>query len=294
MLINVFDGNSFDVEVVAMSMAAALILGIVIALFYRLSSTYTSSFTIILAVLPILVQSVIMIVNGNLGTSVAVLGAFGLVRFRSAPGSAKEIGYIFFAMAIGLATGTGYLSLAVIITVIVGTMMLVLEKIKFGTSRTKVRELKITIPEDLNYVGLFDDLFVEYTKHNYLERVRTTNMGTMYELSYEELKEYLENEGIDLKEFADYKGIEEGDKKIKEEKIKRKNKKVIEEDGEDLENTEDTEDVENNEKIEQETTEQKETVKKKKEKIENKEQPKNDKEKETVEQETNKKEPVDN
>ena len=141
-------------------------------------------FPIILALMPMLVASVIMIVNGNLGASVAVLGAFGLVRFRSAPGTAKEIGFLFFAMAVGLASGMGFITLALLITLIAGTSFLILEKADFGNVKSNDRLLKITIPEDLDYDGIFNDLFQKYTTRSDLDRVKTTNMGTMYELSY--------------------------------------------------------------------------------------------------------------
>lgn len=183
MLNSIFHAGTFNVLSVAMALGTAFILGLLIALLYR-SIASGGSFTVILAVLPLLVTSVIMIVNGNLGASVAVLGAFGLVRFRSMPGTAREIGFIFYAMAIGLAAGMGFLSLAVIIAIAAGVIIFVLEKIHFGSTQCKERELRITIPEDLNYNGIFDDLFFQYTKHSSLERVKTTNMGTMYELSY--------------------------------------------------------------------------------------------------------------
>lgn len=184
MLNSIFHAGTFSIAAVAAAMASALILGIAIALIYKCSGVHMGSFSVILAVMPLLVTSVIMIVNGNLGASVAVLGAFGLVRFRSTPGSAKEIGFIFFAMAVGLAAGMGFLSLAAIITLVVGTAFLVLEKSHFGWDNSKERQLRITIPEDLNYTGIFDDLFQAYTRSARLERVKTTNMGTMYELSY--------------------------------------------------------------------------------------------------------------
>ncbi len=183
MLNSIFHAGSFSIQSVAMAFGTAFILGLIIALLYR-SMAVSTGFTVILAVLPLLVTSVIMIVNGNLGASVAVLGAFGLVRFRSAPGTAKEIGFIFFAMAVGLAAGMGFLSLAALITVAAGLVMLVLEKIHFGNVEYPERELRITIPEDLDYDGIFDDLFFEYTKRAQLVKVKTTNMGTMYELSY--------------------------------------------------------------------------------------------------------------
>lgn len=184
MLNSIFHAGTFSIEAVLTAMAAALILGLAIAIIYKQSGIHIGSFAVVLAVLPLLVSVVILIVNGNLGASVAVLGAFGLIRFRSAPGTAREIGFIFFAMAVGLAAGMGFISLAVLITMTAGIFILLLEKLQFGNPVSKERELRITIPEDLNYLGVFDDLFQTYTKFSHLERVKTTNMGTMYELSY--------------------------------------------------------------------------------------------------------------
>ena len=183
MLRSIFHAGTFEIWSVLMAYAVALVLGLVIAMIFRRSAA-GNGFPVILAVMPMLVTSVIMIVNGNLGASVAVLGAFGLVRFRSAPGTALEIGFLFFAMAVGLATGMGFLTLAFLMTAITGTVFLLLEKSGFGSVESRERELKIMIPEDLDYDGIFDDLFQEYTTHAALERVKTTNMGTMYELTY--------------------------------------------------------------------------------------------------------------
>lgn len=184
MMSSIFHTGTFMIETVAAAMAAALVFGMIIALLYKISGAHTGSFIVILAVMPLLVAFVIMIVNGNLGTSVAVLGAFGLVRFRSMPGTAKEIGFIFFSMAVGLAVGMGFLSLAALLTLIAGAAIFLLEKIHFGNVVSSERELRITIPEDLDYNGIFDDLFQSYAKCACLNYVKTTNMGTMYELFY--------------------------------------------------------------------------------------------------------------
>lgn len=184
LLESVFHIETFNLTSVAMALGTALILGLIIAVVYKTCNVPTGKFAVILAVLPLLVTSVIMIVNGSLGASVAVLGAFGLVRFRSAAGGSAEIGYIFFAMAAGLAAGMGYLTLAVMVTLIVALMLLILEKAGFAEPTVTDKMLKITIPESLNYTGLFDDLFKNYTKYTHLESVRTTGMGTLYELSY--------------------------------------------------------------------------------------------------------------
>lgn len=181
---SVFHIETFNLASVAMAMGTGLLLGIIIALVYKACNIPTGKFAVILAVLPMLVTAVIMIVNGSLGASVAVLGAFGLVRFRSAAGGSAEIGYIFFAMAAGLAAGMGYLTLAILVTCLVALTLIILEKIGFAEPIVADRTLKITIPESLNYTGLFDDLFKLYTKYTHLECVRTTGMGTLYELSY--------------------------------------------------------------------------------------------------------------
>ncbi|SFR91906.1 DUF4956 domain-containing protein [Anaeromicropila populeti] len=162
----------------------SLVLGLAIAFIYMLNSNYSKNFVITLALLPALVQIIIALVNGNLGTGVAVMGAFSLVRFRSVPGSSKEITSIFFAMAIGLATGMGFLTFAVLITVIIGAVFLVLSKSSFGEGKTQEKDLKITIPENLDYTNIFDDIFEKYAKKASLERAKTTNLGSMYELCY--------------------------------------------------------------------------------------------------------------
>ena len=125
-----------------------------------------------------------MLVNGNIGTGVAILGAFGLVRFRSIPGSSKEIISVFFAMAIGLATGTGLVGFAVMSTVVIGLFFFILSKTNFGEGKVQERDLKITVPENLEYAGLFDDIFEKYTSKHFLEGVKTTNLGSMFELRY--------------------------------------------------------------------------------------------------------------
>lgn len=160
-------------------------LGLVVSLIYMFSTkNRTKNFIVTLAVLPVLVQAVIMMVSGNLGTSVAVLGTFSLVRFRSTPGTSKEILAIFLAMTIGLATGMGQLAFAGMIAIVVSVLMLVLNKTPFGEKSRYERVLKLTIPEDLDYNGVFDDIFSRYTKKAELDTVKTTNMGSLYELKY--------------------------------------------------------------------------------------------------------------
>ena len=164
--------------------AVSLVLGIATALISMYRTKCSQSFAVTLAVLPAIVQIVIMLVNGNVGAGVAIAGAFSLVRFRSVPGTAREIGVIFLAMALGLATGMGYVVLAAVFFVVIAAVLFLLTKLGFGTRRTDERLLRITIPENLDYDCLFDDLFATYTTAHTLERVKTANMGTLYELQY--------------------------------------------------------------------------------------------------------------
>lgn len=164
--------------------AVSLVLGLMVACVYMYRTECSKSFVVTLALLPAIVQIVIMMVNGNLGTGVAVAGAFSLVRFRSVPGTSREIGAIFFAMALGLATGMGYVGYAALGAALIGGMMIVLSATDFGQKRSVLKELRITLPEDLDYTGMFDDIFEKYTYGAVLYRVKTTNMGSLFELRY--------------------------------------------------------------------------------------------------------------
>ena len=163
-----------------------LLIGAFITWVYTYKSRYTTSFAVTLAMLPAIVCIVIMMVNGNVGAGVAVAGAFSLVRFRSVPGTAKEIGTIFLAMAAGLIAGMGYLGFAVLFSLIMGAVMFVLNVTGSGVKKAEVREktLRITIPEDLNYGAAFDDLFEKYLSSCEVVAVKTSNMGSLYKLTY--------------------------------------------------------------------------------------------------------------
>ena len=176
--------TSLSITSALICLAAALVLGVCIALVYRLQGECTKSFMVSLILLPALVDIVILMVNGNLGTGVAVLGAFGLIRFRSVPGSSKEICFIFFSMATGLACGIGYISFAVLFTVILCLLFVVLTLFHVFSEDTSKKELRITIPEALDYTHVFDELFDAYTRKHNLVRVKTTNLGSMFELTY--------------------------------------------------------------------------------------------------------------
>ena len=158
--------------------------GVIIGYLYMFRNTYRKNFVISLVVLPAIIQVVIMMVNGNLGTGVAVMGAFSLVRFRSVPGSATEITMIFLAMSIGLATGMGYVMFAFLFLILLGCAYVLLQVISYGQPSTLEKNMKITIPETLDYENTFDEILKQYTKKFELLRVRTTNMGSLYELQY--------------------------------------------------------------------------------------------------------------
>lgn len=184
MLGSIFASGNITYAEIAICTIASLILGVIVALSYMFRNTYTKGMVVTLALLPALIQSVILLVNGNLGAGVAVMGAFSLVRFRSAPGSARDIASIFFSMAIGLATGMGYVVYAVGFTIVFAACTLVYQIVPFGEKEASFKTLKITIPEDLDYTGLFDDVFHQFTSKNTLESVRTVNLGSLYELTY--------------------------------------------------------------------------------------------------------------
>ncbi len=163
---------------------ASIVLGAAVAAIYMFRHTYSKNFVVTLALLPLIVQMVITLVNGNLGAGIAVMGVFNLVRFRSIPGSAKDIGSVFLAMAIGLATGMGFIMLAVLFTIIVGIVNVGYVLSPFGRQKEPEKTLKITIPEDLEYDGVFDEVLKRYTDEYELIETQTTNMGSLFLLEY--------------------------------------------------------------------------------------------------------------
>ena len=173
--------GEFTAQSYFICLGAALICGIICAAAASFKARVTKSFAASLILLPMIVETVILMVNGNVGTGVAVMGAFSLVRFRSAPGRAKDISAIFLAMTAGLACGAGYPVLAIIFTAVVSSVMVIISFIPMG-SRTM--NLSITIPESLNFAGAFDGIFEKYTRSCNLVRTKTTNMGSLYRLTY--------------------------------------------------------------------------------------------------------------
>lgn len=178
---------SISYQTALISILVSLILGLVISFIYMYSDKdkrYSVKFAFSLVLLPAVVAIVIMLVGSNIARAFSMAGAFALVRFRSVPGDSKDISTVFFAMSIGLATGLGYIYFAVIATVIIGAVYFILRRIEYGSFGANTKILKITIPENMNYQGAFDDLFSEYTSGTKLDMVRTTNMGSLFELTY--------------------------------------------------------------------------------------------------------------
>jgi len=175
--------ETFSLQGMVLCTVFSLIFGFVIAGIYMFKNNYSRSLATTLVLLPAIVQVIIMLVNKNIGAGIAVAGAFSLVRFRSIPGTAREIGSLFFAMALGFVTGLGYLFYAFVFLLFVGGASLLLTQLSFGEDGS-VRVLKIKIPESLDYEGVFDDIFAKYTRSVRLEKVTTTDMGSLFELTY--------------------------------------------------------------------------------------------------------------
>lgn len=185
----IFDSSTTTVISVPeflLCVGVSLVIGVILAAAYAYKTRYNPGFVRTLAILPAVVCVVIMMVNGNVGTGVAVAGAFSLVRFRSVPGSAKEIGAIFLAMCSGLVAGMGYLAYALLSAAILGSIMLLYNRLDFGTRKhgARYKTLHITIPEDLDYSGVFDKILKKYTIDYEILQIKTTNMGSLFKLTY--------------------------------------------------------------------------------------------------------------
>lgn len=176
------NSSTIGISSFLISFLCALVCGILTAAASSYRSNTTKSFLVSLILLPAIVQTVITMVNGNIGTGVAVMGAFSLVRFRSVPGKARDIVSIFLAMTSGLACAAGYVAIAVLFTLLVCAAMIVLAHIPLGDDR--LMRLSITVPESLNFAGEFEDIFNKYTKKCTLVKTKTTNMGSLYRLEY--------------------------------------------------------------------------------------------------------------
>lgn len=185
----IFDSSAETVISVSnflLCVGVSLLIGVFLAKVYMYKSRYTNSFVLTLSLLPAIVCVVIMMVNGNVGAGVAVAGAFSLVRFRSVPGTAREIGTIFLAMGAGLVTGMGYLAYALLFSFLLGGVMFCYQKwnIVSGKDKKKEKTLRVILPENLDYTTVFQDIFEEYTESVEEVFVKTTNMGSLFHITY--------------------------------------------------------------------------------------------------------------
>ena len=186
-IINSTDGTSFTLTNTLIVITAAIILGFLISLVYMRTTKkagYSPSFTVTLIMLPVIISIIILLVGNNVARAFSLAGAFSLIRFRSAPGEPKDIAYVFFTLAVGLCCGMGYIGYAIIFTIILCLVMLILDVTRFAMPKTKAMSLKIIVPEDLNYEGVFDEILNSYTTNYKIESIRTRVFGALFELNY--------------------------------------------------------------------------------------------------------------
>lgn len=198
---------------VLLILASAIVLGLIVSLIYMLTHKkegYSPAFVVSLVALAPIVGIVILLIGNNVARAFSLAGAFALIRFRSAPGDPKDITYVFFSVVIGLACGMGYISYAVIFTLFVGLVMIVLWAVKYGERKQQKLELKVTLPENLNYVGVFDDIMTKYSVDSEVVRVKTVDFGALFEVTYSvDIKD-----GTDTKAFIDDLRTRNGNLKI--------------------------------------------------------------------------------
>ncbi len=202
--------NTMNGGIILLCTICSIVFGLVLGFTHKWTSRTNKNFLMTLTLLPLITQYVILLINNNIGLSIAIAGTFGLVRFRSALGTSREILMIFFAMVIGLATGLGYVLLGGIITILGCFLLTILSKMTFYDNNRYERTLKIVVPEDLDYTEIFDDLLKKYTKSSELLQVKTINLGSMFELEYAVVLKKETNE----KEFIDALRIRNGNLKV--------------------------------------------------------------------------------
>jgi hypothetical protein len=188
---SIFDTTATDYNISALnllfSLGAALALGLLISFVYmKTHKTKTPSlgFSLTLVVLPAVVTVIILLIGNSVARAFSLAGAFQIIRFRSAPGDPKNITYVLFTMAVGLCCGMGFIAIGAMVTVLLCSVMVILELVKFGRVKSPQRILKITIPENLDYSTAFDDILLQYTKAYQRTKVKTSNLGSLYELQY--------------------------------------------------------------------------------------------------------------
>ena len=176
--------STFTLGQFLIAVLASMVLGFVVSIYYMFRNTYSKSFVPSLILIPAIECVVIIMINGNMGAGIAVAGSFALIRFRSARGSAKDLTAIFMAMAIGIICGTGYIGIAVLFTLIVCAVGMFLSFVKYGECDVKLRYLKITVPENLNYDEVFEEVLNNYCSDYEIEKVKTLSLGSLFRVDY--------------------------------------------------------------------------------------------------------------
>lgn len=179
--------TAISVTSALLTIVTSFILGGIISITYMKTSGkkgHSQNFALTLVMTPMVVAIIILLIGSNLARAFSLAGAFSIIKFRSAPGDPKDIAYVLFTMAAGLSCGAGYYQYAILFTVILCLLMFILNKVNFGVGKTALKQLKITIPEDLNYEGAFDEVFDKFTTGYELKKVKTTDLGSLYELVY--------------------------------------------------------------------------------------------------------------
>ena len=206
-------GESFTLTNTLIIITSSILLGIVISLAYlktHKKDGYIPSFIISLIMLPTIISIIILLVGNNVARAFSLAGAFSIIRFRSTPGDTKDISYIFFTLAVGLASGMGYVGYTVIFTIILCAVMIILDSLNFAMPKSKAMVLKITVPEDLNFEGVFDEILNTNTTSWNMVKVRTRDFGALYELNY---SIHLKND-VNQKKFIDSLRVRNGNLNI--------------------------------------------------------------------------------
>lgn len=180
-------GESFTLTNSLLVIVTSIILGLLISVVYiktNNNSNHNSGFITTLVMLPVIISIIILLVGNNVARAFSLAGAFSIIRFRSAPGQPKDIAYVFFTLAIGLTCGMGYITYAILFTIILSAVMVGLHLTKFAEQKSKTMQLKITVPEDLNFEGVFEDVLENYTASYNIEKIRTRDFGSLFELTY--------------------------------------------------------------------------------------------------------------
>lgn len=171
---------------VMLTILISVAIGLAISYTYmKTNPGYSQGFILTMVLLPVVVSIIILLIGSNIARAFSLAGAFSIIRFRSAAGNPKDITFVLFTMAAGLACGVGAFGYGMIFTLILCALMVVLHVFKFGVQKSEQRLLKVTIPENLSYEEAFEEVFTQHNVQYQLQKIRTTELGSLYELVYQ-------------------------------------------------------------------------------------------------------------